>query len=406
MTQNARYFVLQSVLALIRTLLTGLILIYALSPTLAPAEQNGVAKTPQMGWSTWSFIRRSPTEAIMKAQALAMHQNLQSYGFTYVNLDDFWYLDPSTTVDEYGRWQVDTSKFPDGMAALGAYIHSLGLKFGMYITPGIPVAAYNQNTKIEGSKYHARDIADTSQYETNYNYGSNVMYYINYDKAGAQEYINSWANIFASWGVDYIKLDGVGIGDFQDVLAWSKALVRTGRPIHFALSNSLALPYASDWEEYSNSWRISGDIEAYQYESNFGTANPYPLTAWTNVLNHFQLASQWTHYGGPGGWNDLDSLEIGNGANDGTNAGTSSFTENERQSLMSYWAMAAAPLILGTDLTAGLNSYDYKLLGNTEVIAVDQAGVPGAPIDDYLNLDPKGTNPRCGVLASRTAPMR
>ena len=70
-----------------------------------------------------------------------MHNNLQSHGFKYVNLDDFWYLDPRVSVDEYGRWAVDTTKFPDGMAAIGRYIHSLGLKFGMYVTPGIPVAA-------------------------------------------------------------------------------------------------------------------------------------------------------------------------------------------------------------------------------------------------------------------------
>src|SRR6202042_973794 len=85
------------------------------------AENNGVSLTPQMGWSSWSFVRKGPTEAIIKAQALAMHQNLQSSGFQYVNLDDFWYLDPRATVDAYGRWASDPTKFPDGMAALAAY---------------------------------------------------------------------------------------------------------------------------------------------------------------------------------------------------------------------------------------------------------------------------------------------
>jgi alpha-galactosidase len=87
----------------------------------ANAEDNGVALKPQMGWSTWSFIRRNPTESNFEAQALAMHNNLQSHGFKYVNLDDFWYLDPRVSVDEYGRWAVDTTKFPDGMAAIGRY---------------------------------------------------------------------------------------------------------------------------------------------------------------------------------------------------------------------------------------------------------------------------------------------
>jgi hypothetical protein len=90
------------------------------------AENNGVSLTPQLAWSSWSFVRRGPTEAIIKAQAQAMHQNLQSAGFQYVNLDDFWYLDPRATVDAYGRWVPDPTTFPDGMAALAAYIHSLG----------------------------------------------------------------------------------------------------------------------------------------------------------------------------------------------------------------------------------------------------------------------------------------
>jgi hypothetical protein len=159
------------------------------------AENNKVSLTPQMAWSSWSFVRRSPTEAIIKAQALAMHQNLQSSGFQYVNLDDFWYLDPRVTVDTYGRWVPDPTTFPDGMAALAAYIHSLGLKFGMYITPGIPVAAVNANTPIEGTRYSAKDIADVSQYEINYNFG-NVNYYIDYSKPGAQAFIDSWAKLF------------------------------------------------------------------------------------------------------------------------------------------------------------------------------------------------------------------
>jgi len=187
-----------------------------------------------MGWSSWSFLRSQPTEAIIQAQAVAMHKNLQSHGFDRVNLDDFWYVDPRTTVDQYGRWVADTTKFPSGMAALGKYIHNLGLKFGMYVTPGIPVAAVNQNTKIKGTKYHAQDIADKSQNEINYNFG-NVNYYINYSKPGAQAFIDSWARLFASWGVDYIKIDGVGIWDTPDIIAWSEALgMRTTRHVPFA----------------------------------------------------------------------------------------------------------------------------------------------------------------------------
>lgn len=356
------------------------------------AEDNGLALKPPLGWSSWSFIRSHPDKSKIEAQALAMHQTLQAHGFQYINLDDFWYLDPRQTVDKYGRWVVDSAKFPNGIPALANYVHNLGLKFGLYVTPGIPVAAYNANTPIEHTRYHARDIADTTRFETNYNFGGNAMYYIDYSKPGAQEFINSWARLFASWGVDYLKIDGVGNFDISDVQSWSYALLKSGRPIHLGLSNSLALQNGATWRAYANSWRTTGDVEAYLPNSINGV---YPLTKWQNVFNHFVGASQWTQFGGSGGWNDLDSLEIGNGSLDGTNVGTSPsdfFTQDERQTLMSWWSIAATQLLLGTDLTQNQDQFDYGLLQNDEVLAVDQAGVPGAPIDDYLHTDPNQTD--------------
>src|SRR5882757_10265859 len=147
---------------------------------LARAEANGVATSPQMGWSSWSFIRQHPTEAVIEAQAKAMHDSgLVSHGYTYLNVDDFYYLNPGTTVDQFGRWVTDSAKFPNGMAAVASYVHSLGEKFGMYLTPGIPVAAYQQNTPIEGTSFHARDIvSNTTNFETNYNFGNGSMYFI------------------------------------------------------------------------------------------------------------------------------------------------------------------------------------------------------------------------------------
>src|SRR5256886_4884804 len=124
------------------------------------------------------------------------------------------------------------------MKALGDYIHGLGLKFGVYVTPGIPQNAVAGNTRIEGTALHAKDIADTSKTEKNYN--CKHMYFINYSKPGAQEYVNSFANMFASWGADYLKIDGVGSFDIPDVQAWgappSKNTRRPanppGRPTH------------------------------------------------------------------------------------------------------------------------------------------------------------------------------
>jgi alpha-galactosidase len=339
----------------------------------ARAEANGVSATPAMGWSSWSYDRGDPTEAKIEAEASAMSTSgLVAAGYTYVNIDDFWYLDPANTVDSYGRWVTDSSKFPDGMASVASYVHGLGEKFGMYLTPGIPVAAYNENTPIQGTSYHAQDIvSNTSSYETNYNFGNGSMYYIDYTKnpAAAQAYLNSWADELASWGVDYLKIDGVGDWDIPDIEHWSQALEQTGRPIHLELSNNLDVNNVSTWQQYTNGWRIDGDIECYCGANG----SSYPLTDWNNVASRFTDVVPWIGDGVPGAWNDLDSTEVGNGTNDG-------LTVPERQTMITLWSIENAPLLLGSDLT-NLDSGDLALLTNSEVIGVDQAGHPAHPID-------------------------
>jgi hypothetical protein len=192
---------------------------------------------------------------------------------------------------------------------------------------------------------------------------------INYAKPGAQQFINSWADEFASWGVDYLKLDGVGSLDIPDVKAWSAALRQTGRSIHFELSNSLTTNHASTWAQYANGWRTGGDIECYSCESG---GSSYPLTDWSNVSSRFDQVAAWQPYGGPGGFNDYDSIEVGNGGNDG-------LTLPERQTQLSLWALAASPLILGTHLTS-LDPTDLGLLNNRDVISVDQDAIDASRI--------------------------
>ncbi len=337
---------------------------------------------PPMGWSSWSFIRKNPTEASIKAQAQAMHDSgLSDHGFLYVNIDDFYYLNPKTTVDANGRWAVDSTRFPSGMASLANFVHGLGLKFGMYVTPGIPVAAVAQNTPVLGTQNHAADIADTTKTEKNYNVAGS-MYYIDYSKPGAQEFIDSWATLLASYGVDYLKIDGVGSADIPDVQAWSKALKSSGRTIHLELSNSLPIADATTWASLANGWRVSGDIECYC------STTSYPLTSWAKASSRFALAASWQPYSAPDARNDLDSLELGNGTNDG-------LTIDERQTVMSLWALAASPLILGSDLTS-LDPGDLPLMTNDEVIAVNQSGVAAkqakaGTLQEWIAKEPDGS---------------
>ena len=335
----------------------------------AHAEDNGLGAKPLLGWSSWSFVRSHPTAAVIEAQAKALKDSgLAKNGFVYANVDDFWYHCPGgqgPDVDSYGRWVTDETKFPprgseNGIQVVADYVHSLGLKFGLYVTPGISKQAVAQNTAIKDSPYHADDIATTNG-EANYNCGGMVG--IDYTKPGAQAFTDSWADQFAGWGIDYLKIDGVGTSDQQDVKAWSDALRRTGRPIHLELSNSLDINNAATWKQLANGWRTGGDVECYCGPNG----SSYPLTSWSSISSRFNQVAAWAPYGGPGGYNDYDSLEIGNGANDG-------LTLDERRTQLSLWSLAASPLTLGTDLTH-LDPTDLGLLKNTDVLAVDQDGV-------------------------------
>ncbi len=349
----------------------------AVGPGPAFAEDNGTGLTPAMGWSSWSFLRHDPTAANVEAEAKAMvTSGLAGVGYRYVNVDDFWYMCPGSqgpAVDQWGRWVVNGRSFPpgpggeNGVKVVAEYVHHLGLKFGIYVTPGISSQAVSRNTAIMGpdgrpSAYTADEVAEPKVPERNYNCGGMVA--INYHSRGGQDFIDSWADEFASWGADYVKLDGVGSFDVPDVEAWSKALRQTGRPIHLELSNTLDIHDASTWERYSNGWRTTEDIECYACESN-GTS--YPLTDWADVASRFDPVAAWQPFGGPGAFNDYDSIEVGNGANDG-------LTGPERRTQLSLWALASSPLILGTDLTH-LSPPDLALLENRAVIAVDQDGV-------------------------------
>ncbi|MGH3166429.1 MAG: alpha-galactosidase, partial [Trebonia sp.] len=142
----------------------------------AKAEANGVGLTPAMGWSSWSFVRHDPTEAGIEAQAKAMHDSgLQGVGYDYVNIDDFWYNCPGRQgpdVDANGRWVINSSEFPaqgteNGIQATANYVHHLGLKFGLYVTPGISKQAVAQNSPIAGTSYTAGQIAEPAVSENN-----------------------------------------------------------------------------------------------------------------------------------------------------------------------------------------------------------------------------------------------
>jgi len=303
-------------------------------------------------------------------------------GSRHINIDDFWLHDSqqdplsqqdSQVVDAFGRRTYDTSRFPNGIADVAKHVHHNGQKVGIYLQTGIPTAAVHLNTPIEGTQCHAQDII--TQPVKN---GSAFTWLKNTDQIDfsqpcAQGYINSEVNLLVSWGIDFLKLDGVAPGSNlydgsidarPELKAWAQALA--GKNIWLELSWSLDVRDISTWQRYSNGWRITGDIEC-SLEASCDT-----LTNWDYVTMRFQQIVPWIKYTRPGGWNDLDALDVGNGAMDG-------LTDNERQSYMTFWAIEAAPLYTGDDLTK-LDIYGLQLLTNKEVIAVDQQGKPAKPV--------------------------
>ena len=351
------------------------VLLVGLCASLASgAPDNGLGRTPYLGWSSWSLeATKYPgyggmdwlTAEHVKAQSDALHRTLQPHGYVYVNMDSGW----ADGFDDNGRPAPDPKKFPYGITDVARYVHGNGQKLGIYWIPGILEGVYKKNPPILGTPYHVQDIVYRPfRPATGWGFG----YRIDYSKPGAQEFVNSIAAEFAAWGVDFLKLDGVTPGSGQydlrtdarpDVRAWSSALKRTGRPIWLELSWKLDEGQISFWRQYANGRRINDDVETY---------GP-TLTAWDPIFIRFETAPAWAAQAGPGlGWNDLDALEVGCGAMDGLSL-------DERQTAVTLWAICCAPLYSGDDLTK-LDADGLRLLTNDEVIAVDQAGHPATPV--------------------------
>ena len=340
----------------------------------APVSFNTLAQRPLRGWSTWSLSGGNDPNygwnwfnaASFKAQADAMKTKLASHGYEYINIDGGWW--DSNTVDAYGRAGVNASAFPGGIQDVINYVHNDGLKFGIYLTRGLFRTAFAQNTPIQNTSYHARDIAalDSSGNPIIVNTYAADWYVIDWSKPGAQEYINSWATLLASWGVDYVKLDFLDNNTTNDVRAWSSAIQQSGRAMYLDLSFPFdnTVSHVSTWRQYANSWRIDGDVECYCNST---------LTSWPKVSSRFNDAPAWATWAGPGGWNNLDSLDIGNGAS------TDGLSNDERQTAATLWAISSAPFSTGSDLTK-LDQVGLGLLTNDEALAIDAAGIPATPL--------------------------
>ena len=340
---------------------------------------TSLAMTPPMGWNSWDAYGPSVREDEVKANAETMARHLLKYGWDTLVVDIQWYApktqthgyipDPhNVTLDEYGRLIPDAARFPSsangvGFSALAEYVHSLGLKFGIHIMRGIPRWAVEQNLPVKGSPVRAADIADKIHLCTWLN--QTDMFGIDHSKPGAQAYYDSIAELYARWGVDFVKADDIAQTHdpsypyhAAEIAALSQALRSCGRPMVLSLSPGPApLEQANHLRAHANMWRISNDF----------------WDDWAALKRQFARAHRWETEIRPGGWPDADMLPLGHigirgevGDDRWTN-----FTREEQRTLMSAWCVFRSPLMFGGDLPSN-DEWTRSLLTNPEVLAVNQ----------------------------------
>jgi alpha-galactosidase len=344
-----------------------------------------LAATPPMGWNSWDGYGTTIREPEVKANAQWFAEHLKPYGWQYVVVDMEWFVtDPkpegnsktsSYAMDVYGRFIPAPNRFPSatkelGFKPLGEYIHSLGLKFGIHILRGIPKTAVAQNLPIEGSAFHAADAADTSD-TCPWNFDN---YGVDASKPAGQAYYDSILRLYASWGVDVIKVDCIASRPYkgEEIRMIAEALAKTGRPIALSLSPGAApLEKTEEMRKYAQMWRISDDIWDIWHSDV-----PYPQ----GLGDQFANVAKWAGKAVPGHWPDADMLPLGHlGPGPGWGkARDTRLTHEEQRTLMSLWVMFPSPLMVGGDLTAA-DAWTTSLLTNPEVLEVDQASSGNHP---------------------------
>ena len=314
---------------LTRTALLCIMLATAAVQATAQKWEN-LAETPQMGWNSWNKFQGNISEEVIKGIADAMvEEGLLEAGYTYLNIDDCWH----GKRDADGFIQVDAKKFPSGMKALADYVHSKGLKMGIYSDAGTETCG-----GYPGSLGH--EYQDAIQY--------------------------------SRWGIDYLKYDWCNTPNINPKGAYtliSDALRAAGRPILLSMcewGNSHPWKWARD---VGHSWRTTPDIWC-----DFDSLRVFPGYTQFGVMQCINFNDSLRQYAGPGHWNDPDMLEVGNG-----------MTENEDRAHFTMWCMMASPLILGNDLR-NMSDATRRIILNKEMIAIDQdpLGVQGL---HYCDLD-------------------
>jgi len=364
-------------------LVAGLVVGAATLATPAQAvDFHGWAPTPPLGWNSWDGFGASINEEQARAQAQFMSDHLEAYGYQYFVIDAEWF-DPGATnfeyhpgaaltMDGYGRLLPSPNRFPSaangvGFRALAAYVHNLGLRFGVHLMRGIPRLAVEKNLPIFGTDLRARDIADP---ESTCAWNPD-MYGVDMSKPGAQAYYDSVFRQFAAWGIDFVKVDDMSRPyreHAREIEAVRRAIDRSGRAMVLSLSpGETPLDAAEHVATQANMWRISDDF----------------WDRWLSLREQFTRLAKWSELRSPGAWPDADMLPLGM-IDQGRRA--TRFTSDEQRTLMTLWSIARSPLIYGGDLVK-TDAATLALLTNKEVLAVNQRSTHNRPLwerDDLI----------------------
>ncbi len=337
-----------------------------------------------MGWNSYNCFGSAVHEDEVKANADYVAKNLKQVGWQYIVVDFLWSYDnppgsnignpfqqrlpdgsyiPWLTMDKWGRLSPQPTKFPSafggkGFGPLAEYVHGLGLKFGIHVMRGIPRQAVWAKSPVKGTNGITADmIADTNSKCP----WMNHMYGLNMKKPGAQEYLNSILELYAEWGVDFIKVDDLSRPYSEpEVEGYYKAIEHCSRPIVLSLSPGATPVGETDHLlRNANMWRMADDF----------------WDNWKEITGMMNYAKQWEGVGVQGHWPDCDMIQIGKLSKRGPvgEERYSRFTEDEEYTHMTFWSIFRSPLMLGGNLPEN-RPFELSLFNNPEVIAVNQQG--------------------------------
>jgi len=334
----------------------------------AKGEFKEWAKTPPMGWNSWDCYGPTVKEDEVKANADYMAEKLKKYGWEYIVVDIRWFVEndkaggynqtnPRYVLDEYGRYQPAVNRFPSaadgkGFKPLADYIHSKGLKFGIHIMRGIPKEAVAKKLPIKGTNGITADEIYSTELQCKW---LRDNYTIVADKPGAQEYYNSLFDMYAEWGVDFVKIDDMSRPYHKaEIELVRNAIDQCGRPIVLSLSpGETPVEDAAHVKEHANMWRMVDDV----------------WDLWRDVTHLLDVSQRWYPYIAPGTWPDCDMIPLGRISIRGERGEDrmTRLTRDEQYSLMTLFTIFRSPLMFGGDLPSN-DDFTLSLLTNEEVL--------------------------------------